>query len=116
MKRNGLVGFILAGIVLSCVMSWIIPCLSRPVYGQAAPAEALHIGEGGLPQFQKDLSFPKVPAKWRMGFGSDVAVDAQDYIWVLSRPHRLAHPRSTPPDLVSIPAPPVMEFRSEEHT
>jgi len=72
MKRNGLVGFVLAGIVLL----WVIPRSSRPVFGQAASAEALHIGEGGLPQFQKDLSFPKVPAKWRMGFGSDVAVDA----------------------------------------
>src|ERR1700688_3775463 len=109
MKRNGLVGFVLAGIVLL----WVIPRSPRPVFGQVAPAEALHIGEGGLPQFQKDLSFPKVPAKWRMGFGSDVAVDAQDHIWVLSRPHSLAHPRSTTPDLVSIPAPPVMEFDNE---
>src|ERR1700688_2880140 len=109
MKRNGLVGFVLAGIVLL----WVIPRSPRPVFGQVAPAEALHIGEGGLPQFQKDLSFPKVPAKWRMGFGSDVAVDAQDHIWVLSRPHSLAHPRSTPPDLVSIPATPVMEFDNE---
>jgi hypothetical protein len=48
-----------------------------------------------------------------MGFGSDVAVDAQDHIWILSRPHSLAHPRTTAPDLVSIPAPPVMEFDNE---
>jgi hypothetical protein len=110
MKRNGLIGFLLAGIVLS----WMMARSSQPVFGQAAaPAEALHIGEGGLPQFQKDPNFPKVPSKWRMGFGSDVAVDAQDHIWVLSRPHSLAHPRSTPPDLVSIPAPPVMEFDNE---
>src|SRR6266481_680052 len=109
MKRNVLAGFVLAGIVLLCV----IPPSSRPVFGQAASAEALHIGEGGLPQFQKDLGFPKVPSKWRMGFGSDVAVDAQDHIWVLSRPHSLRHPRSTPPDLVSVPAPPVMEFDNE---
>src|SRR6202140_1637810 len=106
MKRNGLIGSIFAGIVLL----WVIPHSSKPVFGQAAPAEALHIGEGGLPQFEKDLNFPKVPSKGRMGFGSDVAVDAQDHIWILSRPHSLAHPRSTPPDLVSVPAPPVMEF------
>ena len=109
MKRNGLIGFIFAGIVLL----WVIPHSSKPVFGQAASAEAPHIGEGGLPQFEKDLNFPKVPSKWRMGFGSDVAVDAQDHIWILSRPHSLAHPRSTPPDLVSIPAPPVMEFDNE---
>ena len=109
MRRNGLVGFIFAGIVLL----WVIPRSSRPVFAQTAQAEAPHIGEGGLPQFEKDLNFPKVPSKWRMGFGSDVAVDAQDHIWILSRPHSLAHPRSTPPDLVSIPAPPVMEFDNE---
>jgi hypothetical protein len=111
MKRNGLIGFVLAGIVLSWIM---MPRSSRPVFAQKAPAaEVPHVGEGGLPQFQKDPDFPKVPSKWRMGFGSDVAVDAQDHIWVLSRPHSLAHPRSTPPDLVSIPAPPVMEFDNE---
>src|SRR5438046_9331939 len=48
-----------------------------------------------------------------MGFWSDVAVDAQNHIWILSRPHTLAHPRSTPPDLVSVPAPPVMEFDTD---
>src|ERR1700730_5976961 len=109
MKRNGLVGFVLAGIVLLCV----IPRSTRPVFGQAASAEDLHIGEGGLAQFQNDLIFANVQLEWSMGFGSDVAVDAQDNIWVLSRPHSLAHPRSTPPDLVSIPAPPVMEFDNE---
>src|ERR1700676_4744946 len=101
MKRNGLIAFVLAGIVLS----WITPRSSRPVFAQARPAEPPHIGEGGLPQFQKDPDFPKVPSKWRMRFGSDVAVDAQNHIWILSRPHSLAHPRSTPPDLVSVPAP-----------
>src|SRR5450759_897957 len=109
MKRSGLIGFVLAVIILL----WVIPRSSQPVFGQAASAEAPHIGEGGLPQVEKDLNFPKVPSKWRMGFGSDIAVDAQDHIWILSRPHTLAHPRSTPPDLVSIPAPPVMEFDNE---
>ena len=109
MKRNGLIGFVLAGIVLL----WAIPRASQPVFAQAASTEAPHIGEGGLPQFQKDPNFPRVPSKWRMGFGSDVAVDAQDHIWILSRPHSLAHPRTTAPDLVSIPAPPVMEFDNE---
>src|SRR2546428_10281379 len=27
--------------------------------------QAPHIGEGGLPIFEKDPNFPKVPAKWR---------------------------------------------------
>jgi hypothetical protein len=109
MKRNCLFAFVMMGIVLF----WLLPHLPPPVFGQTAPAEAPHIGEGGLPQFERDPNFPKVPSKWRMGFGSDVAVDAQDHIWVLSRPQSLRHPRSTPPDLVSVPAPPVMEFDND---
>jgi DNA-binding beta-propeller fold protein YncE len=108
MKRSMLIGFVLAG----TLSVWLIPRLSLPVSVQAAPAEAPHFGEGGLPQFEKDPNWPKVPAKWKMGFGSAVAVDADDNIWVLSRPHTLANPRSTAADTQSMPAPPVMEFDS----
>ena len=106
MKRDGLIGLVVAGVVLL----WMIPHSSRPVFGQGMSEAAPHLGEGGLPQFERDPNFPKVPSKWRMGFGSDVAVDDQNHIWILSRPRGLQFPRSTPPDLVSVPAPPVMEF------
>lgn len=106
MKRNGRIRYMIAGIVLL----GMIPRSSRPVFGQGTSQEAPHLGEGGLPQFEKDPNFPRVPSKWRMGFGSDVAVDDQNHIWILSRPRGLRYPRSTPPDLVSVPAPPVMEF------
>ena len=109
MRRNGLIGLVLAGIILS----WMIPRSSRPVFGQVAPEEALHIGEGGLPQFQKDPGWPKVPSKWKMAFGSAVAIDSQDHVWILSRPRTLVHPRSTAPDLTSVAAPPVMEFDND---
>jgi DNA-binding beta-propeller fold protein YncE len=109
MKRTVLIGLVLVGIVLL----WVIPRLSQPISGQAASMEAPHIGEGGLPQFQKDLAWPKVPAKWRMGFGSAVAIDSQDHVWILSRPRTLVHPRSTAPDLTSTAAPPVMEFDTD---
>src|SRR5438034_10128030 len=105
MSKQGLIAFILAVIVLLSLS----PRSTRPVFGQAASMQAPHFGEGGLPQFERDPNFPKVPSKWRMGFGSDVAVDAQDHIWIISRPHTLAHPRSTPPDLVSVAPPPVMD-------
>ena len=106
MNRNRLVGLVIAGFV--CVL--MIQRSAQPVLGQTASAQAPHYGEGGLPQFERDPNFPKIPSKWRMGFGSDIAIDAQDRVFVLSRPHTLAHPRSTPPDLVSTPAPPVMVF------
>ena len=70
MKRTA-IGFALAGIL----SVWMIPYLSPPVFGQTTPAQAPHIGEGGLPQFEKDPAWPKVPAKWKMGFGSAVAID-----------------------------------------
>jgi len=107
MKRSVPIGFVLVGIIL---LVWVVSRLSPPVSSQAASVEAPHIGEGGLPQFEKDPGWPKVPAKWKMGFGSAVAIDADDHVWVLSRPHTLEHPRSTSPDTKTMPAPPVMEF------
>jgi hypothetical protein len=110
MRRNVLAGFVFIGIVIAGTVPRLV---SPQVSEQAASVQAPHIGEGGLPQFQVDPNFPRVPAKWRMGFGSDVAIDDRDHVWILSRPRGLAHPRSTPPDLKSIPAPPVMEFDND---
>src|SRR5436190_15183329 len=96
---------------LACVAIlsvWLIPRVSPLVSGQTI--QAPHIGEGGLPQFEKDPAWPKVPAKWRMGFGSAVTGDDQGHVWILSRPKTLANPRSTAADTKSAPAPPVMEF------
>jgi hypothetical protein len=42
---------------------------------QAASLEAPHWGEGGVPQFQIDADWPKVPSKWKVGFGSAVVGD-----------------------------------------
>jgi DNA-binding beta-propeller fold protein YncE len=97
-------------ISLAIVLAWAIPRFSPSLVGQAPSAQAPHIGEGGLPQFEKDPAWPKVPSKWKMGFGSAVTADEQDHIWILSRPHTLVNPRSTAPDLKSSAAPPVMEF------
>ena len=103
MKRSLFLVFALGGIV----SAWLVQRISPPVAVQAAN-EAPHFGEGGLPQFERDMNWPKVPAKYRMGFGSAVAVDSNDHIWILSRPKTLANPLSTKPDTSSTPAPPVM--------
>jgi hypothetical protein len=117
MKRTGLIGIAL----LAIFFVWVFLPLSRPVSGQSASMEAPHAGQGGLPQFQEDPDFPKVPAKWLSGFVSDIAVDADDNVWVLSRPRVLAHPgpgvwttlSSQPKSTGPTPAPPVMEFDSK---
>ncbi len=81
MRRNVMAGFVFVGML----MVWTIARLMSPhVSEQAASMQAPHIGEGGLPQFQVDPNFPKVPAKWRMGFGSDVAIDDKDHVWISS--------------------------------
>src|SRR5712692_6955516 len=103
MKHSVLFGFALAAVLFA----WMAPRVSPPAFGQAASTQAPHIGEGGLPQFEKDPAWPKVPAKWKMGFGSAVAIDADDHVWVLSRPHTLPKTQS------AIAAPPVMEFDNE---
>ena len=64
MSTKGLIVFTIAGIVLLS----LIPQSMHPAFGQAASTQAPHFGEGGLPQFEKDPNFPRVPSKWRMGF------------------------------------------------
>ena len=57
-----------------------------------------------VPKFEVDPSWAKVPAKWKMGDVSSIAVDSHDNIWVLHRP------RTLPAEQASMAAPPVMVF------
>jgi len=76
----------------------------------AAFIAALAIGSipsaraAAIPVFEIDPSWPKVPAKWKLGDPSSIAVDAQDRIWVLHRP------RTLPANQSSMAAPPIMIF------
>jgi hypothetical protein len=101
------VGLLVAG----SLVAWsTIPWPGPDASVRAAVVEAPHFGEGGVPQFEKDPAWPKLPAKYRMGFGSAATGDDQGHVWILSRPKTLATPRAMPGDTSSIPAPPVMEF------
>ena len=73
--------------------------LSTTVAAQTAGARV-----GGVPMFQVDPSWPKVPAKWKLGDASSIGIDAQDRVWVLHRP------RTLPADQAAMAAPPVMVF------
>jgi len=59
---------------------------------------------GGVPMFRLDPSWPKVPAKWKLGDASSIGIDAQDRVWVLHRP------RTLPADQAAMAAPPVLVF------
>lgn len=58
----------------------------------------------GYPVFEVDPSWPKVPAQYKLGDASSIAIDAQDRIWVLHRP------RTLPAAEASKAAPPIMIF------
>jgi DNA-binding beta-propeller fold protein YncE len=79
----------------------------QSLFGQTPSTQAPHAGEGGLPVFQLDRSWPKVPAKWSLGSVSTSAVDAEDHVWIIHRP------RSLPDDKKLTAAPPVLEFDNE---
>src|SRR5947207_15410299 len=80
MKGNRLINFALAAVTLL----WGIPHAFKPAAVQAASLEAPHWGEGGVPQFQIDPDWPKIPSKWKVGFGSAVFGDNMGNVWILS--------------------------------
>jgi hypothetical protein len=57
-----------------------------------------------LPTFEVDRGWPKVPAQWKLGDPSSIAIDAKDNVWVLHRP------RTLKPEDASKAAPPVIVF------
>jgi DNA-binding beta-propeller fold protein YncE len=57
-----------------------------------------------LPVFEADPAWPKVPAKWKLGDASSIAIDAQDNVWVLHRP------RTIKPEESAQAAPPIVVF------
>ncbi len=102
MKRNRSIYFALAAGTLAAGAPHAFN--PAPAQAAAAPLQAPHWGEGGVPIFEMDRNWPKLPAGMKVGFGSAVTGDSQGHIWILSRPLRL--PKEDQP----MAAPPVMEF------
>jgi hypothetical protein len=108
MKTQIPVGMML--IAAAVVGSAIAFSQAGPILAQAGGStQAPHIGEGGLPRFEKDPGWPKVPAKYKVAFGSTVTGDSEGHVWILTRP-RVPNPEWTGADKDKIVAPPVMEF------
>ena len=57
-----------------------------------------------LPTFEVDRPWPKVPAQWKLGDPSSIAIDAKDNVWVLHRS------RTLKPEDAAKAAPPVIVF------
>ena len=83
----------------------IVAGVVRPFpLGTKAAAQTSEIQARNLPMFEVDSSWPKVPAKWKLGDVSSIAIDAQGNAWVLHRP------RTLKPDQTTTAAPPIIVF------
>jgi DNA-binding beta-propeller fold protein YncE len=60
----------------------------------------------GVPRFEVDTSWPKLPNNWVLGLVSAIAVDRRDHVWILHRPRGAG----VPADKRHLAAPPVLEF------
>jgi len=86
-----------------CIASLVV--VGAPSQWQlVTKAAAQSAAARGMPIFEVEAGWPKVPAKWKVGDQSSFAVDGEDNVWLLNRP------RTLKPEQASMAAPPVMEF------
>jgi hypothetical protein len=95
--------------LLCTALLWQTPSAQQSPRASTPEIDAPHIGEGRLPLFERVSGWPKVPTKYRMGYGSAVTGDTAGHVWILSRPKTLPQTQ----DATTLPAPPVMEFDQE---
>jgi hypothetical protein len=84
-------------VVIAAIAAAGVQLFAAGAAAQTSPARA-------LPTFEVDAAWPKVPAKWRLGDASSIAIDAQDNVWILHRP------RTLPPGEAALAAPPIIVF------
>ena len=83
----------------------VVGCERSTQTETAAPV--LEAPVAGIPTFRVDPDWPQVPAQWKLGDVSSIAIDAQDNAWLLHRP------RVLPPDEADMAAPAVLGFDSD---
>ena len=89
------------------LVTLVIPVdVGHRFFDDAEAGPAAQQPAGGLPTFQVDRSWLRLPGKWKLGDVSSVAIDMQDHVWILHRP------RTLPADQMATSAPPVLEFDS----
>ena len=98
MKRKNLSRTVLIGWFIITGMG------GKSLSGTEAAAQTSQMQARDLPMFEVDPSWPKVPAKWKLGDVSSIAIDAQGNSWVLHRPRTLKL------DQAAMAAPPILVF------
>ena len=63
---------------------------SGPSSESAVMAQHAEVPASAVPTFRVDPEWPQVPAEWKLGDVSSVAIDAQDRVWLLHRPRTLS--------------------------
>ena len=94
MKRRRVAGAVLVLLTAGC---------AQPELDQAASAQD-PTRVTGVPQFEVDPTWPKLPNNWVLGTSINVAVDRRDHVWII---HRF---RFVPDEHKERAAPPVLEF------
>ena len=89
-----------------CVMALGVVACGGGV-DDASEATAADVGELMAPSFVVDPSWPIIPNDWVFGITSGLSIDADNNIWVLTRPRTVA------PEDVDNAAPPVMVFDTD---
>src|SRR5439155_250764 len=77
------------------------------LFGTEPAAQTSQVRARDVPMFEVDPSWPKVPAKWKLGDASSISIDAQGNAWVLHRP------RTLKPDQAAMAAPRVIVFDAD---
>src|SRR6202790_4384841 len=98
MKRNCVKWALLGAMIVVAVVG------ERGLSSASFSCQAAQRQSRSFPIFEVDHAWPKVPAKWKLGDASSIAIDAQDHIWVLHRP------RTLKPEQAAMAAPPVIVF------
>jgi len=90
----------------AALIAWVIVAGVGGVslFCAGAAAQTSQTRARDLPVFEVDSSWPKVPAKWKLGDVSSIAIDPQGNSWVLHRP------RTLKPDQAALAAPPIIAF------
>ena len=57
--------------------------------GRAASAAGQGVAPAGMPKFEVDPAWPKIPNGWTLGIVSSIRVDERDHVWLLRRPRSL---------------------------
>ena len=98
MKRKNLSRAVLIALVIVAGVE------GTSLFRTEAAAQTSQARARDVPLFEVDPSWPKVPAKWKLGDASSISIDAQSNAWVLHRP------RTLKPDQAAMAAPPVIVF------